>query len=66
MDMRRPSTRLYHGPIQTQDRPFLFSQENAMSPQQTLYIVGMIAGGLAILGMGLGLLALAIHEREEQ
>lgn len=37
-----------------------------MSPQQTLYIVGMIAGGLAILGMGLGLLALAIHEREEQ
>ena len=37
-----------------------------MTPRDLLLIVGMAAGGLAILGMGLGLLALAIHERGQR
>lgn len=37
-----------------------------MTPRDVLMIVGMVTGGLAILGMGLGLLALAIHERGQQ
>jgi len=34
-----------------------------MTPRDVLLIVGMAAGGLAVLGLGLGLVALAIHER---
>lgn len=37
-----------------------------MTPQEVLYTVGMIAGGLAIVGMGLALVALAIHEKGQQ
>lgn len=37
-----------------------------MTSQEVLYTVGMIAGGLALLGMGLSLLALAIHERGQR
>lgn len=34
-----------------------------MTPREVLEIVGMLTGGLALLGLGLGLLAVAIHER---
>ena len=34
-----------------------------MTPREVLYTVGMIAGGLAVFGLGLGLLAIAIQER---
>lgn len=37
-----------------------------MTPQQLLYAIGMIAGGLAVLGLGLGLVAVAIHERGQR
>lgn len=37
-----------------------------MTPQDFLYAVGMITGGLAILGFGLGLVAVAIYERGQR
>lgn len=37
-----------------------------MTPQEVLYAIGMITGGLAILGLGLGLVAVAIYERGQR
>jgi len=34
-----------------------------MNPQDVLQAIGVLAGGLAVFGMGLGLLAAAIHDR---
>ena len=39
---------------------------DAMTPQEVLYAIGMITGGLAVLGLGLGLVAVAIHERGQR
>lgn len=37
-----------------------------MTPQEVLFAVGLLAGGLAVLGLGLGLVAVAIHERGQR
>lgn len=34
-----------------------------MTARDILMVAGLVAGGLAILGLGLGLVAVAIHER---
>ncbi len=37
-----------------------------MTPQDMLYAIGLVAGGLAVFGLGLGLVAVAIHERGQR
>ena len=34
-----------------------------MTPHDALTVAGLLAGGLAVAGMGAALLAIAIHER---
>lgn len=34
-----------------------------MTPQDVLILAGLLTGAAGVLGMGLGLVALAIHER---